>query len=156
MVALFLPTLSRLAAHLPGAARGTFIKRGPCIRHDDETASRLAPKRVYDRFDFGVVVNGGRVRRHLERSGGPSNEGRLFDATKGAVSGLNIIPTRLTPGAISVSNSTHLPPNDASEVMNPARFPPGRGRLAVASGDNGRLDPTFRAHFSPNETIGRP
>ena len=28
------------------------------IRHNDEAASRLAPKRGYDRFDFGVAMNG--------------------------------------------------------------------------------------------------
>jgi hypothetical protein len=104
--------------------RGTFIKRGPSIRHDDRTASRLAPKRVYDRFDFGVVTNAGRVRRHLERSGRPSIEGRQFD-DEGAVSGLNIITTRLRPGVIAVSNSGRLRPNDASEVMNPG--PGGAG-----------------------------
>ena len=39
------------------------------IRHDDEAASRLAPKRGYDRFDFGVAMNGRCDRLHLERSG---------------------------------------------------------------------------------------
>jgi hypothetical protein len=76
---LFLPTLSRLAAHLPprlGRRRGTFIKRGPCIRHDDKTASRLAPKRGYDRFDFGVVVNGAALDATLSDRAAPSNEGR--------------------------------------------------------------------------------
>jgi hypothetical protein len=40
-----------------------------CIRLDDETASRLAPKRGYDRFDFGVAANGRCNRLQLQRSG---------------------------------------------------------------------------------------
>jgi hypothetical protein len=39
--------------------------------------------------------------------------------------------TRLTPGAISVSNSSHLPASDDSSVMKPVIFPPGRGRPAT-------------------------
>jgi hypothetical protein len=33
-----------------------------------ETASRLAPNRGYDRFDFGIAMNGRCDRRHFERS----------------------------------------------------------------------------------------
>jgi hypothetical protein len=40
-----------------------------CIHAGDETASRLAPKRGYDPFDFGVAANGRSDRLHLERSG---------------------------------------------------------------------------------------
>jgi hypothetical protein len=36
---------------------------------DDERASRLAPKRRYDRFDFGVTMNGRYDLRHFERPG---------------------------------------------------------------------------------------
>jgi hypothetical protein len=39
------------------------------IRQDNEAASRLAPKRDYDGFDFGFAMNGRHDRRHLERSG---------------------------------------------------------------------------------------
>src|SRR5271169_3131538 len=42
-----------------------------------------------------------------------------------------MIATRLTPGASSMSNSSHLPPSVASMLMKPVRFPPGRGRLAT-------------------------
>ena len=42
-----------------------------------------------------------------------------------------MIVARLTPAAISVSSSSHLPPIDASIWMKPVRFPPGRGRLAT-------------------------
>jgi hypothetical protein len=34
-------------------------------------------------------------------------------------------------GAISVSNSSNLPASDASMLMKPVMFPPGRGRLAT-------------------------
>ena len=40
------------------------------IRHDDEAASRLAPKRGYDGFDFGVTMNGRCDRLHFEQSTG--------------------------------------------------------------------------------------
>jgi hypothetical protein len=39
--------------------------------------------------------------------------------------------TRLTPGAISVINCSHLPPIDASMSLKPVIFPPGRGRPAT-------------------------
>jgi hypothetical protein len=39
------------------------------IRYDDEAASRLAPKRGYDRFDFGIAMNRRNDGRHLERLG---------------------------------------------------------------------------------------
>ena len=37
--------------------------------------------------------------------------------------------TRLRPGAISLSNSNHLPPISGSNVLNPVMLPPGRARL---------------------------
>jgi hypothetical protein len=42
------------------------------------------------------------------------------------MSGLNIIAARLSPGAISESSSTHLPPSEASQSAKPVAFPPGR------------------------------
>ena len=43
-----------------------------------------------------------------------SNEGIKVDT--GAVSGLNMIAARLSPGAISESSSSHLPPSEGFEV----------------------------------------
>jgi hypothetical protein len=40
------------------------------VRHDDEAALWLAPKRGYGRFDFGIAMNGRCDRLHFERSGG--------------------------------------------------------------------------------------
>jgi hypothetical protein len=40
------------------------------IRRNDEAASRFAPKRGYDGFDFGFVVNGRCDQRRFERAGG--------------------------------------------------------------------------------------
>jgi hypothetical protein len=48
-------------------SRAMDLRKG--IRQDNEAASRLAPKRGYDRFDFGFAMNGRYDRRHLERSG---------------------------------------------------------------------------------------
>ena len=47
------------------------------------------------------------------------------------MSGLNIIAARVRPGAISVSNSSHLLAIDASSELNPVMFPPGLCRLAT-------------------------
>src|SRR5260370_13120352 len=60
-----------------------------------------------------------------------STKGGKYDPRPGAVSGLNMTATRLTPGAILVSNSSHLPAIPAPWVMNPAIFPPGWGRRAT-------------------------
>src|SRR5262245_33415621 len=37
--------------------------------------------------------------------------------------------TRVLPGAVSLSNSSHLPPIGYSKVLNPVMLPPGRVRL---------------------------
>src|SRR6516164_1382149 len=49
----------------------------------------------------------------------------------GAVSGLNMIATRLSAGAISESSSSHLPPNEGSKPPNPVMFPLGRSSRAT-------------------------
>ena len=41
------------------------------------------------------------------------------------MSGLNMIAARSSPGAISESSSSHLPPSEASVVAKPVAFPPG-------------------------------
>src|SRR5205823_5630990 len=38
---------------------------------------------------------------------------------------------RVTPGAISLSSSSHLPLTPYSDVVNPVALPPGRARLAT-------------------------
>jgi hypothetical protein len=48
-----------------------------------------------------------------------------------------MIVARLTPGAISVSNCSHLPPFPASILTKPVRFPPGRGTLATKPAPTG-------------------
>ena len=39
--------------------------------------------------------------------------------------------TRLTPGAISLSTPSHFPPMEASKLVNPVTFPPGRAKLSM-------------------------
>ena len=56
-----------------------------------------------------------------------------------------MIAARLTPGAISVSNSSHLPASDASWPMKPVMFPPGTGQarneaIADRVGDGRKYD----------------
>ena len=58
-----------------------------------------------------------------------SSEGTYADA--GAVSGLNMIATRLSLGAISESSSSHLPPSEGSKLAKPVTFPPGRSSRAT-------------------------
>jgi hypothetical protein len=41
------------------------------------------------------------------------------------MSGLNMIATRLSPGAVSESSSSHLPASVVSKVAKPVMFPPG-------------------------------
>jgi len=58
-----------------------------------------------------------------------------------AGSGLNMIAARLSPGAISESSSSHLPPSAGSKLAKPVMFPPGRssrGTMPKATGS-----PTF-------------
>jgi hypothetical protein len=45
-----------------------------------------------------------------------SNEG--FKADASTVSGLNMTAARLSPGAISESNASHLPASEASQMAN--------------------------------------
>jgi hypothetical protein len=62
-----------------------------------------------------------------------SNEGIKIDT--GLMSGLNIMAARLSPGAISESNSSHLPASVASKLPKPVTFPPGwlsRGTMPLA------------------------
>ena len=64
-----------------------------------------------------------------------SNEGIKDDTA--AVSGLNLMADRLSPGAISESSSSHLPPSEASKRAKPVMFPPGwlsRGTMPMATG----------------------
>src|SRR5215468_9238834 len=64
-----------------------------------------------------------------------SSDGIEADAR--AVSGLNMMAARLSPGAISVSSSSHLPPKVGSKVAKPVMFPPGwlsRGTRPLATG----------------------
>src|SRR5207248_1522037 len=47
------------------------------------------------------------------------------------LAGSRKIPTRVTFGAISLSNSSHLPPRLYSNAINPVALPPGRARLST-------------------------
>jgi len=58
------------------------------------------------------------------------------------MSELKIIATRLSVGAISVSNSSILAPSEASEFMNPVMLPPGRERLLTNPGHIGSATTT--------------
>src|SRR6516164_2770119 len=59
----------------------------------------------------------------------------------GLMSGLNMIAARLSPGAISESSLSHLPPSEASKVAKPVMFPLGRSSRATMPLATG--SPTF-------------
>src|SRR5262245_17118429 len=84
----------------------------------------------------GWLGTGPTIGSTLNDRAAASNGGR-YDLIKGAVSGLNMIETRLTPGAISLSSSSHLPATDGSHSMKPVRFPPGWGTLAAKPAPTG-------------------
>ena len=67
---------------------------------------------------------GAMISSTLSARAAVSSEGIKTDAV---VSGLNMIAARLSPGAISESISSHLPPNVASKLAKPVMFPP-KGR----------------------------
>src|SRR6516164_9626140 len=56
---------------------------------------------------------------------------RMKNLDCGDVSGLNMTPMRASPGAISLSNSSHLPPIENSYALKPVRLPPGFATLAT-------------------------
>jgi hypothetical protein len=109
-----------------------------CIPSDDKAASGLAPKVVDGRFEFFVAMNGRSDRAAA------SNESKYVDT--GAVSGLNMIAARLSLGAISESNSTNLPPTEASQLAKPVTLPPGRSSRATM--------PLATGSPKPAKTIG--
>ena len=67
-----------------------------------------------------------------------SNEGIQVD-TGAAMSGLNMIAARFSPGAISESSSSHLSPNEASKLAKPVVLPLGRSSRATMPLTTGSL-----------------
>jgi hypothetical protein len=53
-----------------------------------------------------------------------------------------MIATRLSPGAISESSSSHLPPSEASKLAKPVVFPLGRSSRGTMPLATGSLRPT--------------
>jgi hypothetical protein len=70
-----------------------------------------------------LLRTGAMIGATLSERAAVSNEGIKVDTR--AVSGLNMIAARLSPGAISESSSSHLPPSEASKLAKPVMFPPG-------------------------------
>src|SRR5262249_6747193 len=66
---------------------------------------------------------GSTARDRAAASKGP----RKYVPPPGAVSGLNMIPTRLMRGVTSLSISNHLPPMAGLDIEDPVDVPTGRG-----------------------------
>ena len=69
--------------------------------------------------------------------------------------------TRVTPGAISLSSSSHFPPMLYSKFMNPVALPPGRARLSTkpaptGSTTTGNTIGTVRVACSNGPTVVAP
>src|SRR6266581_3148695 len=62
---------------------------------------------------------------------------RKYDPPPAAVWGLNRKATRVSSGAMSLSNSTHLPVIEDSKLVNPVTLPPGRAKLATKPSPTG-------------------
>ena len=88
----------------------------------------------------------------------PPSQVRAYKLDAGDVSGLNMIATRLSPGVISESSSSHLPPSVGSKLAKPVMFPPGRSsRATMPAGDGvgrARKDDRYRPRL-PLEGDGR-
>ena len=67
-----------------------------------------------------------------------STEGIKDDV--GAVSGSNMIAARLSPGAISESSSSHLPPSEASRPLAIARSTAAACAQSITSSARSRID----------------
>jgi hypothetical protein len=71
-----------------------------------------------------------------------------------APSGLNVIAARLSPGAISVSSSSHLPASGASKVAKPVTFPSG-GQAAGRCAGNQAITCALELHPKRNGFHGK-
>ena len=96
--------------------------------------SGLRPSAVMTISISASLRTGAVIGSTLSDRAAASTTGRKNDPPPGAVSGLNMMATRLTLGAMSVSNSSHLPANEVSKLMKPVGFPPGRAKLATNPG----------------------
>ena len=65
----------------------------------------------------------------IPKDGAAASIARVNNGAEGAMSGLKMTVTRVTPGATSLSNSSHFPMMGASNMTNPVMLPPGRARL---------------------------
>ena len=74
----------------------------------------LAAKPSNCGLDFGITAYGKATGSTASALAPAANEPRKNSPPPGAVSGLNIIPARLMPGAISLRRPSHLPPKPAS------------------------------------------
>src|SRR5262245_23936910 len=106
---------------------------------DDQAAAQIgeavsgqnqaAVRRACETLESGFDVGGGANRTTTACTpcdGAAASIDRMKNLDCGDVSGLNMTPTRERPGAISLSSSSHLPPTENSNMLNPVRLPPGR------------------------------
>src|SRR5262245_58742808 len=99
---------------------------GEAVSGQDQAAVRRACETLESGFDVGGCANRDDNSLHTPCDGAAASIERMKNLDYGDVSGLNMTPTRARPGAISLSSSSHLPPTENSNMLNPVRLPPGR------------------------------
>src|SRR6516164_1737347 len=90
-------------------------------------AERPGGLEIDDKLEFDGGLNG-KVARLFAPA---ALNGLSQNSRNDAIAGLNKVATRVTCGAISLSNSIHLPACVGSATAKPVALPPGRGKLAT-------------------------
>ena len=73
------------------------------------------------------------------RTTAPRSGSRQTRRTRRAPTGSRMTATRVTPGAISLSSSSHFPLMLNSNEVNPVALPPGRARLSTQPPPTGSI-----------------
>src|SRR6516164_4007047 len=86
-------------------------------------------------------------RTLIGRTSTPSDEAEAWIAANwpapAAMAGFRRNATRFTPGAISLSSSSHLPPKSNSYSIKPVALPPGRARVSTKPAPTGSATSTI-------------
>jgi hypothetical protein len=77
---------------------------------------------------LSAVERTGTMTGSTPSDGAAASIERMKNLDCGAVSGLNITATRASPGATSLSRSSHLLPTENSNPLKPVMLPPGYNR----------------------------
>src|SRR5262249_46086044 len=130
-----------------------YSKRAGC---QDQTAIAGACEGDDAALDLTGVAHVDWSDVHLERRSHRLDDAELADP--GGHCGIANTTARITPGAICLSSSSHLPPMPYSNDVNPVALPPGRARLftnpaPTGSAATGKTIGTVRVICSSGPTV---